>query len=174
MSPVTLIEADTAAAHARLATLAHEIWHEHYPGIISRAQIDYMLERGYSAATLVAEQRAGTRFVLAERDATAIGFAAVSPDPNAPDTVWLDKLYVRAEARGTGAGRRLIADAIAHAQGLGARQLRLRVNRHNAGAVAAYRAMGFEVETYDRKDIGHGYVMDDYLMALTLRVHGFG
>ncbi len=34
--------------------LAAAIWRSHYPGIISNAQIDYMLERGYSREALLA------------------------------------------------------------------------------------------------------------------------
>src|SRR5438552_2863225 len=30
-----------------VSRLAHDIWHRHYPGIITRAQIDYMLTVGY-------------------------------------------------------------------------------------------------------------------------------
>lgn len=168
MTDAVLAAATTAADHARLAALAREIWHEHYPGLISRAQIDYMLERGYSPQALAAEQRAGTRFVLARRAGRAIGFAAVSPDPADAATAWLDKLYVHAEARGEGLGRRLVADSLTDAARRGATRLRLRVNRHNVDAVHAYRRLGFAVEAEDVKDIGAGFIMDDYLMGRAL------
>lgn len=165
MNDIALRPITAAADHARLAALAREIWHEHYAGLISRAQIAYMLERGYSPHALAAEQRAGTRFVLAEREAGAVGFAAVSPDPADSAIAWLDKLYVHAAARGRGLGGRLVADSLGHARHEGATRLRLRVNRDNAGAIDAYRRLGFAVEAEDVKDIGGGFVMDDYLMG---------
>src|SRR5262249_36981939 len=51
-------EASIVIARARredlpeVQRLAHAIWHAHYPGIITPAQIDYMLERGYSLDAL--------------------------------------------------------------------------------------------------------------------------
>jgi ribosomal protein S18 acetylase RimI-like enzyme len=40
----------------------------------------------------------------------------------------------------------------------------LAVNKHNASAIAAYRKHGFEIAQAVVKDIGGGYVMDDYIM----------
>jgi len=165
MSLLTLRAALTPDAHRRLADLARTIWHEHYRGIISEAQIEYMLEHGYSAQTLAAEQQAGTRFILAEYHDTLVGFAATTP---VGTQAWLDKLYVHATARSTGVGRALAEDAIEFARRAGCECLRLRVNRDNEAAIAAYKRLGFVVDSHDIKDIGHGYVMDDYLMSQIL------
>ena len=57
--------------------LADEVWREHYPSILSQAQIDYMLARGYSREALlrfVTEPDAG--LALAQTDGAAVGFAA--------------------------------------------------------------------------------------------------
>jgi len=167
MSGLVLRAATTPTEHARLSELAHAIWHEHYPGIISVAQIDYMLAHGYSAATLAAEQDAGTRFVLAYLENTPIGLAATTP---AGPEAWLDKLYVHACARGEGVARALCQDAMGFARCSNARQLRLRVNRDNQQAIAAYERLGFVIDTQDIKDIGNGYVMDDYLMSTALQL----
>ena len=44
----------------------------------------------------------------------------------------------------------------------------LRVNRNNINAVAAYERFGFGIVATNKKDIGGGYVMDDYLMLKDL------
>ena len=169
MTGYVLMAATTAEQRDRLAALAHEIWHEHYPSIIGAAQVEYMLAAGYNPDTLAAQQRAGTRFTLAVDDEDrAVGFAAVSPDTIAARTAWLDKLYVRADCRGKGIGRALLERVRAQALEMNARVLRLRVNRDNAGAVAAYQRAGFAIEASDVKDIGGGFVMDDYIMAADL------
>jgi ribosomal protein S18 acetylase RimI-like enzyme len=52
--------------------------------------------------------------------------------------------------------------------GSGARTLELRVNRHNAAAIGFYRKNGFTAFADDCREIGGGYVMDDYLMRRDL------
>ena len=47
------IAAARAAQIPLVQRLAREIWHRHYPAILSAAQIDYMLERGYSDEALL-------------------------------------------------------------------------------------------------------------------------
>jgi hypothetical protein len=42
-----------------LTALAREIWHQHYPGIITVKQIEYMLEQRYSPDTIRAEIESG-------------------------------------------------------------------------------------------------------------------
>ena len=117
---------------------------------------------------LADQQAQGTRFVLAWVGDTPAGFAAVSPDEQAGDIAWLDKLYLLAENRGQGIGGQLIEWARETARTLDARALCLRVNRDNAASVAMYQHAGFEIEREDVKSIGNGFVMDDYVMRLPL------
>jgi len=44
----------------------------------------------------------------------------------------------------------------------------LTVNKHNAGSLEAYRKLGFEKIGPIVQDIGGGFVMDDYILKLTL------
>lgn len=168
MTHSRLKPATGAADHQHLGQLAHRIWHQHYPGIISREQIDYMLASQYTIHALADQQAQGTRFVLAWVGDTPVGFAAVSPDEQAGDIAWLDKLYLLAENRGQGIGGQLIGWARETARTLDARALCLRVNRDNAASVAMYQHAGFEIEREDVKSIGNGFVMDDYVMRLPL------
>lgn len=150
---------------AEIAQLARRIWREHYPGIISHAQIDYMLLHGYSPQGMQREiAEDGVRYALARCGGNAAGFTAHGPGSDA-DTLWLDKLYVAAEYRGEGLARALLADAVDHAREIGKQRIRLRVNRRNRGAISAYRRLGFRIEATDIKDIGGGFVMDDYVMS---------
>lgn len=172
MSAGILDPAITPSDHRALAVLARDIWYEHYVAIISVEQIEYMLARGYSAATLAAEQAAGTRFVIARVDGQDAGFASVSPDATDSGTAWLDKFYVRREHRGAGLGRQLLDWAMKTAREHDARALCLRVNRHNRQSVAIYEHAGFSVERADVKEIGGGFVMDDYIMCQPLPAPG--
>lgn len=160
----TLQPAADRAALERLSRLAHIIWHEHYVPIIGAAQVDYMLAGGYSVEALAQAVAEDTQFTLAEVDGIDRGYTGLSPDRDDPAIAWLDKLYVHADARGTGLGRTLVQHTAEQARQLGADTLWLRVNRDNAQSIAAYQKLGFVIDRADIKDIGNGYVMDDYLM----------
>ncbi|NNC23680.1 GNAT family N-acetyltransferase [Salinisphaera sp. USBA-960] len=166
---IELEPANTPTTHRELAALAETIWRECYADLLPAGQIDYMLAHGYASATLMAEQAAGAIFRLARDDVGAtLGYTGLSPDPTNPELAWLDKLYVHADARGSGLGRRLFEQALADAIALGATRLALRVNRGNAHAIAAYERLGLTTDYSDDKPIGHGYVMDDYIMSINL------
>jgi GNAT superfamily N-acetyltransferase len=146
--------------------LAERIWRAHYPGIISDAQIDYMLARGYSAEALarfVDATDAG--LTLALLDDTPVGFAAWYRTGTGPDEeVKLDKLYVLPEQHARGIGRTLIEHVEQEARAAGCQRVILNVNKHNAGSIAAYRRCGFTVRGPVVVDIGGGFVMDDFVM----------
>lgn len=159
-----------AAGHADLATvqaLADAVWHRHYPGILSGEQIEYMLARGYSRDALlrfVTEDGAG--LALAEVDDRPVGFAAWY---RVDDTITkLDKLYVLPEHHGAGVGRALIEHVASFARDRGCTTLTLNVNRRNAGAIRAYERCGFAIRERGDFPIGHGFVMEDFIMALAL------
>ena len=44
----------------------------------------------------------------------------------------------------------------------------LRVNRNNTNAVQAYEKYGFGIVATHQKDLGGGYIMDEYLMLKNL------
>lgn len=170
----TLRTADGDADLDTIAALAHRIWHDHYPGIITREQIDYMLAHGYGRDRLRADIAAGVRYVLAQTGPAgpAVAFAAHGPDETDASRFWLHKLYVDRAQRGRGLARQLVDMALLDARQQGREKLWLRVNRDNHLAVASYRRLGFTVEASHVQDIGGGFVMDDYLMAQPVSAKG--
>jgi len=63
-----------------LAELAGVIWRQHYPGIISSAQIEYMLGKMYSLETLREDIRSRRiQFVRLLADGRFVGFASYGP-----------------------------------------------------------------------------------------------
>lgn len=168
MPDLAIVPAGSRSDLAIVRGLAERVWRRHYPGIIGTAQIDYMLARGYSAEALgafVHDEGAGLAILVV--GGSPAGFAAWCR-ADEPATTKLDKLYVLASARGTGGGRRLIehVETAARADRSGA--LILNVNKHNAKAIAAYRACGFAIRDEVVADIGGGFVMDDFVMAKAL------
>jgi len=148
--------------------LAIAIWRAHYPGIISREQIDYMLARMYSLETLRDElQTQRIRFERLLLDDALVGFAAYGPTTE-PKTWKLHKLYLLPEHHGRGFGSQLLRHCEIQARRLGARQLLLNVNKHNTKAIAAYQRNGYAISDSVSLDIGNGFLMDDFVMTKNL------
>ena len=144
-----------------IARLAGVIWRHHYPGIISEAQIDYMLQRMYDVELLQRELADGIVYNCLSVDSQLAGYSAHSPISN---EMKLHKLYVHPAHQRKGFGSLLLRD-VEHdtiAKGFGV--LVLAVNKSNHGAISAYRKHGFTIREAVVVDIGSGFVMDDYVM----------
>ena len=164
-----------------ISQLAGVIWRACYPDIISSEQIEYMLARMYSLEKLRDEVRSqGIHFYRLLADGQFAGFASIGPvevgtprrgvrtAQRAVPTFKLHKLYLLPELHGRGLGSQLLNHCEAEARRLGARRLILSVNKRNAKAIAAYQRNGFTVAESVVTDIGHGFVMDDFIMAKAL------
>jgi GNAT superfamily N-acetyltransferase len=148
----------------RVAQLAAEVWWRHYPGIISAAQIEYMLRQRYDPGLLRAELRCKDLWwdKLVVGDAM-VAFASYFLVDDAK-AIKLDKLYVHPGHQRTGYGGILIARVCERARARGCSRITLAVNKNNAGAIAAYLKYGFRVGESVVTDIGGGFIMDDYIM----------
>ena len=169
MDTEIVIEPATEDGHlSEIQKLAYAIWREHYPGIISSEQIEYMLREGYSLETLQREFRQGEiRFDRALVEGALAGFSAHQPHSD-PEALTLDKLYVDAGFRGRGCARKLVEAASERARASSRSNLILRVNRRNRVAIEAYVRIGFVIQEPIVSDIGSGFIMDDYLMKLDI------
>ena len=87
-----------------------------------------------SAALFAAEAGGGIRGLL----------PLVWYDVPSSRKAWIEDVVVDAEARGTGAGRALVAAALEHAAVIGAGKVLLTSNPAREAARALYRKMGFE------------------------------
>lgn len=158
-----------AEAHLpALAELAGVIWRQHYPGIISTGQIEYMLAKMYSLDTLREDIRSRSiQFVRLLVAGRFVGFASYGP-ASEPGVMKLHKCYLLPAMHGRGLGSLLLQHFERVARQLGARRLILAVNKRNTKAVAAYQRNGFSVAESVITDFGSGFVMDDFIMAKDL------
>lgn len=155
-----------------LTALVREIWHQHYPGIITVRQIEYMLEQRYSPDTIRAEIENGAgRWVKLLVNGELGGFASYEAD-GARRAMKLDKLYMHGLFRGRGCGAALVRHVEQAARAQGCDHVYLQVNRNNFDSIAVYRRLGFEVVDRVKTDIGGGFYMDDYVMAKEVRGEG--
>jgi ribosomal protein S18 acetylase RimI-like enzyme len=168
-----------------IAALAGEIWREHYTGIIGAAQVDYMLSKYQSPGQILQDIKVneytyymalrrntdGARAVRDDSTSTggfdgeAVGYASCQPRG---EHLFLSKLYVRNGFRKQGLARRFLNAATSLSREYGLDKIRLTVNKNNADSIAAYGKLGFKIIDAAVSDIGGGFVMDDYIMELTI------
>jgi GNAT superfamily N-acetyltransferase len=147
-----------------LLSLAHRIWHAHYPDIISIDQIEYMLSRGYTRKVILDEiEGQGISWIIIRDGATMIGFISIGPYGDS--IIKLHKLYLLPEYHGQGIGSRALTEVEQLAKQQKATTLVLNVNRYNQKAIVAYQRAGWKVTNEVVVDIGSGYAMDDYVMS---------
>jgi ribosomal protein S18 acetylase RimI-like enzyme len=158
----------TEACLPAISGLAGVIWRACYPGIITRAQIDYMLARMYSLDVLREEIHSqGVRYDQLLVGGKLAGFASYGPTSE-PGVMKLHKLYLLPEMHNRGLGSRLLQHVEREVRAGAGRRLILSVNKRNTRAIAAYRRNGFVIAESVVTDIGGGFVMDDYIMTKEL------
>jgi ribosomal protein S18 acetylase RimI-like enzyme len=94
---------------------------------------------------------AGTEFLLAAPDGSGAPAGVCQLRYRlsvwtATDDCWLEDLFVSDEARGTGLGRGLIAEAFERARARGCARVQLDVAEDNERAIEIYRKAGFGTE----------------------------
>ena len=145
-----------------LCELAADIWRRSYREMLTPAQIDYMLAWMYGAEKIRAEITAGVWWKVVELDGAAIGYLSAERGAD----VKLHKLYLRPEQQGRGYAQQALGHVVELARAWGAMRVVLNVNKHNARAIRAYKRAGFSVVDAVVNDIGGGFMMDDFIMAL--------
>ena len=147
-----------------IAELAAKIWREHYPGIITHAQIDYMLARGYDIEVMRREiELEDIHYDLCIVGNETAGFISYGPGPQ-PGELKVHKLYLFGSYHGRGLGRLMLQHALTYTAENGCHTVVLNVNKYNGKAIAMYKRNGFAIREAVMVDIGHGFVMDDYVM----------
>ncbi len=148
--------------------IAHQTWPSTFAGLLSEAQIDYMLNWMYALPMLESQVEQGHGFLVAEAEGNAIGFAGYELNHLAGSMSKLHKLYLLPSSQGKGVGKALLLEVVKSSREAGQKSLVLNVNKYNKKAIDFYLAMGFVTIRQEVNDIGQGYVMDDDVMELSL------
>lgn len=147
--------------------LTKKIWPEAYGEILSKAQLDFMIDKFYNETALRELIQKGHVFYLAQdENEKYVGFLSYEINSE-PQKTKIHKIYVLPETQGTGLGRlffELVKEkAIENHQSA----IFLNVNKYN-NAIHFYTKLGFTKVKDEVIDIGNGYVMDDYVMEITI------
>ena len=139
--------------------LAEKIWHAHYPDIITRQQINFMLQSRYSEEAIRQGMESGEKFFLAYQDDIPVGYASIEQKP---EYCYLHKFYLDVSKHRTGIGQQFFNYLLQHTDTT--KPVKLQVNRQNIKAVNFYFKAGFTIQKAEDFDIGGGYFMNDFVM----------
>ena len=148
--------------------LTKKIWPVAYGEILSKSQLDYMIDKFYNEAALREQiEGKGHIFYLAQNEnGNYVGF--VSYEINCePHKTKIHKIYVLPETQGTGLGRQFFELVKEKVIENNQKSIFLNVNKYN-NAIHFYTKLGFIKVKDEVIDIGNGYVMDDYVMEVTV------
>ncbi|MBB6499666.1 GNAT family N-acetyltransferase [Pedobacter cryoconitis] len=137
-----------------------------YTPLIGQEQVDFMLDKFYNIFALRQQLIDGHTFLIAQEEGKDLAFASYSIGDH-DSVIKLHKLYVLPEAHGKGLGKLLINEVRNKAIEAGAKSLELNVNRYNK-AKDFYEKAGFKIKETVDIEIGNGFFMNDYVMALAL------
>lgn len=174
-----------------VADLAKSIWTEYFVPIIGAPQTEYMIHKfqtfdkikesifksnnNYFAVSHFEKKTNPSDSNNTESENPFLAYLALTPDERG---VFLSRIYVKKEARNQGIAKMLIDFAL----NLTREEIQknekfsnenrpclwLTVNKKNMNSIDFYKKRGFVIENERKLDIGNGFYMDDYLMALYL------
>jgi diamine N-acetyltransferase len=152
-----------------IRALCFQVWPQTYSSLLSKDQIDYMLDLMYSGKALKEQMDNGHSFLVLYEHETPVGFASYSEiEPQ----VWkLHKIYILPSQQGKGGGKMLVDFVMEDITRAGGKALQLNVNRHNK-AKQFYERLGFTVIREEDIDIGNGYFMNDFIMEKPVNANG--
>jgi|LauGreDrversion4_1035100.scaffolds.fasta_scaffold20437_4 GNAT superfamily N-acetyltransferase len=148
--------------------IAYTTWPSTYGAILSKEQLEYMLEKFYSDATLNDNLiHNNHHFLLAKENENCLGFASYEANYLGEKFVRLHKIYLLPESQGKGAGKLLISEIEKIACQLNQNAISLNVNRYN-NAFDFYIKLGFKCIGEEDVELDYGYLMEDFKMLKKL------
>lgn len=143
--------------------IAKTTWPVAYGSILSKAQLDYMLEKFYSDAAL------NDNFsILVKEENICLGFASYEHHYLGGTKTRLHKIYLLPESQRKGAGKLLLAEVEKLAFENDDTIISLNVNRFNT-AFNFYKKLGFEKVGEEDVELDFGYLMEDYILEKKLK-----
>lgn len=149
--------------------LAWIVFPHTYKELLTPGQIEYMMNWMYSKENLHKQMtEEGHIYYLAFHGDEPAGYLSIQPEGE--HTYHLQKIYVLPSFQGMKLGKLLFEQAIKAIKELHPApcQMRLNVNRYNTKAVEFYQRMGMTKIFEGDFEIGLGYLMTDYIMALDI------
>lgn len=166
---IRLERVQTAEQIDELCLVAKKAWEQAYSELLGPEQVAYMVER-FQSPDAVRQQMDEQNYIyyMIYGDGRPGGLVGFAPGYEGRNELFLSKLYLLPEMKGTGAARAAFELVEREARSRNLPAIRLTVNKGNSHAREVYAHWGFETIESAVTDIGGGYVMDDYIMVKKL------
>lgn len=161
------IHSNTDLFFTNIRSIAAEVWPAAYGSILSRKQLEYMLVMMYNVSSLQQQAENGHHFIVAVEDESPVGFASYEFNFGELSKTKIHKIYILPSNQRKGTGKMLINFITEEARRNNQQVLALNVNKYN-DAQGFYKKIGFDTTHEEIIDIGHGYVMDDFIMEMKI------
>jgi len=150
--------------------LAKRSWENAYAEILSKEQMEYMLNTMYSEDEISTHLKSPNYYYFLVFDENSNVFDGFLGYENHYEnqTTKLHRIYLVPESKGKGLGKKTLEFLNEKTLESGDNRIILNVNKHNS-AKKFYEAQGYKVYDEGVFDIGNGYVMDDYLMEKIIK-----
>lgn len=149
--------------------LASKIWGPTYQSILSEEQLNYMFEMMYSTEHIKQQMsESGHQYFIVFADEKPAGYLSIE---KVSDNQYIfQKIYTLPELHGKGIGRYLFEQGVSYLKTIcpSPFTVELFVNRENP-AVGFYEHLGMKKTATRDHDIGNGYFMNDYVMAIEVK-----
>ncbi len=145
----------------KTSAFASDVFIDYYNPLIGNDQAVYMAGLFLSPAAIKKLIEKGAIFRIVRENEEILAFCEYQKED---ERLFLSKLYVQKDLRGRGLGRLMFEDALSYAKQNNLSAIYLTVNKGNTPSYELYLHLGFRVIDSVVNDIGHGYVMDDYIM----------
>ena len=154
----------------KIQKIAYETWPDTFGQIISKEQLDYMLDLIYNKDSLK-EQMISKRhdFIIAEEDSQSLGFTSYEIFFNSEPVLMIHKIYILPGSQGLGIGTKFLNLLSEIAIQNNNSQLRLKVYFKNYKAIRFYEKYGFKNVRSEITDIGNNYAILDNIMIKELK-----
>lgn len=140
-----------------------------YKDILSKEQIDYMMDWMYSPENILKQMtEEGHIYYLAYSDNKPAGYVSIQKEGE--NLFHLQKIYVLPEYQKEHIGKQLFQKAMEAIKEINGKpcKMELNVNRNNP-ALGFYLHMGMKKVSEGDFDIGNGYYMNDYIMGIDIK-----
>ncbi len=159
-----IIEPFTDSDYTEIQNIASTVWPVAYGAILSKEQLDYMMDMMYSSSALYRQvHELKHHFIVAKNKDEVIGFASYELNYEGALATKIHKLYILTNQQGKGIGKLLIDYITQESVKKGQESLLLNVNRNNI-ALIFYEKLGFQIHSTVDIAIGNGYFMEDYVI----------
>lgn len=144
---------------------ATEVFVKYYTPINGVKHAQYMAEMFLSKKAIKNLIDEGAIFKFVMKENKPIAYIEYKKEET---RVFLSKFYVHEDYRGQGIGNFMFQDLIEYTKSISLNKIYLTVNKHNTKSYELYLHKSFKVIDSVETDIGNNYIMDDYIMELTL------